>query len=189
MIPEAIKHDLQKLEHPMLFGSRSMAARSAVKEFDTKVMTRYRSMAECQTVEDFDPAIMIGAKITDKTDWDFSQKYSDHTHSYLLSAGFTHYNKNELATYTDKLTIGIYSKEYFPKPDWSFTSIFSTVPKVHVVLHSDEALFRQVWNRISPEFYYNYLWKRSPRFDCTDSMGERKLQIREIMNQLYEVAA
>lgn len=168
MIPEAIKHDLQKLEHPMLFGSRSMAARSAIVGFD--------------------PAIMIGSYITKETDWDFSQEYSDYTHLYLLSAGFTHYNKNELGTYTDKLTIGVYSKEYFPKPDWSLTSIFSTVPKVHVVLHSDEALFRKVWNRISPEFYYKYLWKRSPRFDCTDSKGERKLQIREIMNQLYEVA-
>jgi hypothetical protein len=128
---------------------------------------------------------MIGSQITNSTDWDFSQQYNDYTHSYLLSAGFTHYSKNEIGPYADDLTVGVYIKEYSAS---SLFSLFNAVPKINVVLHSDELFFRRVWDRISPEFYYRYLWKRSPQYDHIDSVGERKLRIREIMNQLYSVA-
>ena len=168
MIPEAVKHDLQELKYPMLFGSRSMATRPAVKEFD--------------------PAVMIGAQITDETDWDFSAQYSELNQDALARAGFTYWPSGA-SPYADNLTIRVYSKEYLPKLDWSLSPIFSSITKVHVVLHSDEKLFRRVWDRISPEFYYKYLWKRSPQYDHIDSKGERKLLIRKIMNQLYEVAA
>jgi hypothetical protein len=168
MIPESIKHDLQELEHPILFGSRSMAARSAV--------------------EGFDPAIMIGSQITERTDWDFSAQYSEMNQDALARAGFSYWPSGA-SPYADNLTIRVFSKEYSSKLDWSLSSIFSAPPKVHVVLHSDEELFRRVWAGISPKFYYKYLWKRSPQYDHIDSKGERKRLIREIMNQLYEVAA
>jgi hypothetical protein len=165
MIPDVMKTDIKNLGYARLFGSRSMAARPSV--------------------EGFDPAIMIGSQINDNTDWDFSQQYNDYTHSYLLSAGFTHYAKDQIGPYADELTVGVYIKEYNTS---SLFSLFNSVTKINVVLHSDELFFRRVWDRISPEFYYRYLWKRSPQYDHISSVGERKLCIREIMNQLYSVA-
>lgn len=166
MIPDVMKTDIKNLGYARLFGSRSMAARPSV--------------------EGFDPAIMIGSQINDNTDWDFSQQYNDYTHSYLLSAGFTHYAKDQIGPYADDLTVGVYIKEYSTS---SLFSLFNSVPKINVVLHSDELFFRRVWDRISPEFYYRYLWKRSPHYDeYIGPVGERKLRIREIMNQLYAVA-
>jgi hypothetical protein len=170
MIPDVMKADIKNLGYARLFGSRSMAERPAVEEFD--------------------PTVMIGSQINDSTDWDFSQQYNDYTHSYLLSAGFTHYSKKDIGPYEDDLTVGVYIKEYKPKFDMRNPLVYclDDVPKINVVLHSDELFFRRVWDRISPEFYYRYLWKRSPQYDHIDSIGERKLRIREIMNQLYEVA-
>jgi len=170
MIPEIMKHDIKELGYARLFGSRSMSSRPVV--------------------EGFDPAIMIGTQINESTDWDFSQQYSDYAHSYLVSSGFTHYSKNEIGPYADNLTVGVYIKEYKHKFDVRNPLAFclSDAPKINVVLHSDENLFRRVWDSITPEFYYKYLWKRSPRYERTDSVGERKLYIREVMNQLYAVA-
>jgi hypothetical protein len=170
MIPEIMKTDIKNLGYARLFGSRSMAARPSV--------------------EGFDPSVMIGSQINDSTDWDFSQQYNDYTHSYLLSAGFTHYAKDQIGPYADDLTVGVYIKEYTPKFNMGNLLAYrlGDVPKINVVLHSDELFFRQVWDRISPEFYYRYLWKRSPQYDHIDSIGERKQHIREIMNQLFAVA-
>jgi hypothetical protein len=143
-------------------------------------------MAARPAVKEFDPAVMIGSQVTDETDWDFSAKYSELNQDALARAGFTYWPSGA-SPYRDNLTVRVYSKEYHPKVG-RFLS-YSTITKVHVVLHSDEELFRRVWDRISPEFYYKYLWKRSPQYDHIDSKGERKLLIREIMNQLYELAA
>jgi len=163
-----IKQDIKELKSAQLFGSRSMAARSATKGFD--------------------PSFMIGAQITEETDWDFSEQYSEYTHSYLLSAGFTHYDSADLAPYGDNLTVGVYIKDYTPKSDWGLLNIFTDAPTVNIVLHSNEELFRQVWDAITPEFYYRHLWKRSPQLDHIGTMGERKLHISEMMNQLFAVA-
>jgi len=170
MIPDVMKTDIKNLGYARLFGSRSMAARPAVEEFD--------------------PAIMIGSQITDETDWDFSQEYNDYTHSYLLSAGFTHYSPDDMKSYSDELTVGVYIKEYTPKFDMRNPLAYrlGDTPKINVVLHSDELFFRRVWDRINPNFYYRYLWKRSPHYDYTGSIGERKRHIREVMNQLFAVA-
>ena len=167
-MPTEIAQDIKEIGYARLFGSRSMASRP--------------------TVEGFDPFLMIGTQITEATDWDFSQQYSDYTHSYLLAAGFAHYSKADFGPYGDDLTVGVYIKEYAPKTDWSLSNIFTNPPTANVVLHSDEDLFRRVWDAITPEFYYRYLWKRSPQLDHIDSMGERKLYISEMMNQLFAVA-
>lgn len=167
-IPTEIKQDIKQIGYAQLFGSRSMAVRPVI--------------------EGFDPAIMIGTRIAEDIDWDFSQQYSDDAHSYLLAAGFTHYNKSDFDPYGDDLTVGVYIKEYTPKTGWNLSNIFTDVTTANIVLHSDEELFRRVWDAITPEFYYRYLWKRSPQFDHIDSMGERKLRISEMMNQLFAVA-
>lgn len=170
-IPDIIKSDLASIGHPKLFGSRSMATRPAK--------------------EGFVPSVTIGSQITASTDWDFSQQYSPEIHHYLVSAGFAHYTSEQLSPYADDLTLGVYIKEYSPKWDWKNPTWFSQddIVKVNIVLHSNEALFRRVWNSIDAEFYYKYLWKRGPRFDYLDNdLCTIKSHIKEVMNQLLAIA-
>jgi hypothetical protein len=170
-IPDIIKTDLKHCGYPQLFGSRSMAARLST--------------------EDFDPDTMIGSQINSSTDWDFSQQYSDEIHMYLISAGYSSYGAEHLGPYADNLTVAVYKKDYHPK--FNLKNLFAysdaDIVKVHIVLHNNEELFRRVWDRITPEFYHNYLWKRSPRYDHIDDRYEIKSRITTIMNQLYAVAA
>jgi len=166
---EIIARDLKNLGHPQLFGSRAMSTREVIRGFD--------------------PSLQIGTQISATTDWDFSQQHSELLHSYLIDSGFTSYSKEELGAYADDLTAGVYIKEYHPPFDWKHLTIYSSdeVVTVNIVLHTDEALFRRVWSSITPEFYYKYLWKRSPRYKLLES-SETKERIREVMNQLYRAA-
>ena len=166
IVPTQMYKDLENLKTYMLFGSKSMAARPAV--------------------EGFDPAIMIGAQITDGTDYDFSAPYSEENHSILLDAGFTYWPPDRLG-YKDDLTVGVYIKKYPHKFDIKNPKIFSGVPTANVILRSDYPLFRQVWNSIDPEFYYKYIWKRSPTYDF-EEMSLTKTKICDIMNQLFRTA-
>jgi hypothetical protein len=166
---EIIARDLKNLGHPQLFGSRAMSMRKVIRGFD--------------------PSLQIGTQISATTDWDFSQQHSELLHDYLIAAGFRSYSKEELGAYADDLTAGVYIKEYHPHFNWQTLEPYSRdeVVTVNIVLHSDEALFRRVWSSITPEFYYKYIWKRSPRYEHLDS-GEARERIREIMNQLYRTA-
>lgn len=170
-IPDIIKSDLKNIGYPQLFGSRSMAIRPAVERFD--------------------PAVMIGSQISSSTDWDFSQQHSDDTHMYLISAGYSAYTAEHLGNYADDLTVSVYTKEFHPSFNLKNLVAYSDadIVKVNIVLHKDETLFRRVWERITPEFYYSHLWKRSPRYGHIDDLYEVKSNITTIMNQLYAVAS
>ena len=161
-LPEPIKSDLKAVGYPRLFGSRSMASRP-VKE-------------------NFDPAAVIGSQITDNTDWDFSQQYSEEADHYLQSAGFTVHRAEHIAPYADDLTEAVYIKGYIGSDGLLSTHC------VNIVLHNDETLFRQVWDSIDAEFYYMHLWKRSPYYAGIDDMCEIKMSIKTVMNQLYTTA-
>lgn len=169
-LPDIIKNDLKHCGYPQLFGSRSMAARPSTEDFDT--------------------AVMIGSQISSSTDWDFSQQYSDELHQYLISVGYAAYTSESLGAYADNLTVSVYVKDYHPGFSLKNPLAYfgSDVVKVNIVLHKDEELFRRVWDRITPEFYYNYLWKRSPRYRNIDDLYRIKSTITGIMNQLYAVA-
>jgi hypothetical protein len=112
--------------------------------------------------------------ISPSTDWDFSAQHSEHAHYYLISAGYYYFTNN----YCDDLTTGVYVKSFV---DYS---ISTDIISINVVLHSDEQLFRHVWNLIEPDFYYNHLWKRSPSYKYRENT-EVRINITEIMNQLY----
>lgn len=170
-IPEKLKTDLKHCGYPQLFGSRSMAIRPAVDRFD--------------------PDTMIGSQISSSTDWDFSQQYSDEIHNYLTSVGYSAYTAEHLGAYADDLTISVYAKDYHPSFSLKdpLAYLGSDVVKVNIVLHKDETLFRRVWDRVTPEFYYNYLWKRSRSYEHIDDLYEIKSKITAIMNQLYAVAS
>ncbi len=152
MIPEPLKRDIANVGYAKLFGSRSMAVRPSSASFD--------------------PAWSIGRKITNTTDWDFSQQYSEEAHNYLISVGYTHHDN---ADYMDDLTVAVYSKSV---DDY----------RVHFALHNNEELFRRVWDSISAEFYYKFLWKRSDLYAFEPRLNVKK-SIKEIMNQLYETGA
>lgn len=165
-VPTQMLHDVDQLQTYMLFGSRSMAGRPAV--------------------EDFDPALAIGSQITDETDYDFSAPYSEQNHDILISSGFAHWAPEQLG-YKDELTTGVYIKCYPHKFDMKNPDIFSGIPTVNVVLRNDYHLFQQIWNSIDPKFYYTYLWKRSSTYDLED-MSLTKTTICDIMNQLFMTA-
>lgn len=170
-IPDIIKSDLKQLGYPRLFGSRSMAVRPAQ--------------------DGFNPGATIGSQITTDTDWDFSSQYTEEAHRYLVAAGFTHYTAEAISPYADDLTTGVYIKEYVPHFDWKNPKTYSIndIVKVNIILHIDEPLFRQVWDSIGAEFYYRYLWKRSPYYDYLyGDICAIKMRIKDIMNQLYATA-
>jgi hypothetical protein len=153
-LPDTITKDFKHLDTYMLFGSRSMARKTAT--------------------ETFDPEVMIGARINRFTDWDFSAPANSANYGALTAAGYAYYPRNCLS-YADNLTQCIFSKEY------------SEGHRVHVVLRKDYALFRQVWYSIDAQFYYTYLWKRSPYYDDYE-IADKKQAICAVMNQLYATA-
>jgi hypothetical protein len=128
-----------------------------------------RSMAARPATDSFNPSVSIGNRINISTDWDFSQEYSIEAHNYLASAGYRYCTR---AVYFDDLTVGVYSK-------------LIDTNNVHFVLHKKENLFRWVWDSISTEFYYKYLWKRSDLY-LFESSDKVKITIRDTMNQLYK---
>ena len=162
-IPSPIFSDLDLLDVFSLSGSRSMAQRP--------------------DQESFSPVIMIGSQITEDTDWDFAAPHNESNHNALLSVGFTYFAPETL-DYRDDLTVGIYEKTYHPKFDMSNPLAYTSPPRAQVSLRSDYALFKQVWDSIDPQFYYNHLWKRSPNYDLCER-SEVKNTIRDILNQLF----
>jgi len=143
-----------------LFGSRSMAARPSTPSFSPK------------------------EKITlyEDTDYDFSLAFSLATASTLISRGFSVVD----SPYRDNLTSAILVKRY--KPAFSMANLRAwcddEITTVHIVMHSDEELFRKVWKCIDPHFYYLALWKRGPNLSQLSKRDATPL-ITETMNQLY----
>jgi hypothetical protein len=164
--PKEMKSDISKLGYAMLFGSRSMASRPAV--------------------EGFDPAVMIGSQITDETDWDFSAPYSEKNQDALAAAGFAYWPPGALS-YKDDLTMGVYIKTYIQEFDTKNPGFYTAAPVVNVVLRNDFYVFRQVWESMDPQFYHDYIWKRSPNY-VYQEMSLTKGKIRDIMNQLFRTA-
>lgn len=164
--PKDMMNDMSKLGYAMLFGSRSMAKRAAV--------------------EGFDPQVMIGSRIDDSTDWDFSAPYNEANHEALIEAGFIYWPPEGLS-YKDDLTTGVYIKTYPHKFDMNNPEIFSGTPTANVVLRNDFYIFRQVWDSIDPRFYHDYIWKRSPSYD-NQKMSLTKSRIRDILNQMFKTA-
>jgi hypothetical protein len=144
------------------------------KHLDTYMLFGSRSMARKAPTDTFDPAIIIGTQITHTTDWDFSAPANPDNHKALIAAGYAFCSREQLS-YADDLTHSVYSKQY------------SEGRLVHVVLRYDYALFRQVWYSIDPQFYFNYLWKRSPNYDDYE-IADKKQVICTVMNQLFSTA-
>jgi len=165
------------------FGSRSMAARK--DEYANKI-----------------DLLLNRDKITD---WDYSLPYNEEILKSFERSGFE-WKVNPHFKYmigsgpkTGKAPSSILSVsniQQMPKEIHYADSICVGVlqkekggEKVDVVLHSDEQLFRRVWNKIGTEFYYNFIWKSSPDFAFKNLPDrERPAAVNRIMNQLYWMA-
>jgi hypothetical protein len=153
----------------MLFGSRSMAARWAS--------------------ETFNPAVKIGCRIDSETDYDIAAEFNAENVTALRNAGFNSKMNNELYA-ADHLTQAISAKVIASSTDP--LNLFAYNMTVHVVLRKQNTFFMTVWDNIDAEYYYNYLWKRGPKF-ATDRYRKQnsdmvKKEIRDAMNQLYASA-
>jgi len=162
-IPDTILKEIQPIlkNEYVLFGSRSMASRPKTYSFD--------------------PQLMIGMRIDKTTDWDFSVPYSKKTSKALEALGYNKIEKEDLS-YRDDLTEVIFTKKLFsddPHDVFNYEDI-------NIVMRNDHETFVKTWNNITPEFYHNYIWKRSPRY-YNMGQGDTKDLIRVIMNLLFTI--
>jgi hypothetical protein len=168
IIPDNILQDIKQFSTYKLFGSRSMATRPDTENFSTKNL--------------------IANSIDKGTDWDFTIPCSLDNLNLLKNLGFKIAEKPDLV-YADDTTLAIAEKVYIPRFDIRnpIAYCLDFEDKVHIVLRNDYWLFNSVWDSISPEFYYNCLWKRGPYLRTLDR-GEAKRKICLTMNQLFSTA-
>lgn len=124
-----------------------------------------RRMAQLQQQKDPQfitcPQIVIDAVATD---YDFYTTMNDNTVATLQNNGFD---------------ISATSSDYFD--DEAELILFNN--NIQVVMRKDANFYRNVFERIEPWFFYQYLWKSSP------AMTERSqlFEIRRIFNQLFAI--
>ena len=149
----------------MLFGSRSMASRWAT--------------------DGFNPAVKIGCKIDDETDYDIAAEFNADNCRILLQAGFKSRDGDELYA-KDDLTQMIFTRTILSD------DIMESTTTIHIVLRKQNSFFMSVWDNIDPKYYYEHLWKRGPRFannrHYLTHKDKIKKEIRDAMNQLYASA-
>lgn len=151
----------------MLFGSRSMASRWAT--------------------DGFNPAVKIGCKIDDETDWDIAAEFNADNVVILRKAGFKSKDGDELYA-KDDLTQTIFTRTILS--DLSDDIMEDTIT-IHIVLRKQNSFFMSVWDNIDPKYYYEHLWKRGPKYTNTRYRSHKdkiKKEIRDAMNQLYSSA-
>lgn len=99
--------------------------------------------------------------ICHNTDYDFYCSYSNEVCYYLESLGFVYSYCGQIDNpYLDINAVCIY--EYLG---------------VQVVCRKDVELYNRMWKTIDPQFFYDFLWKSSPK--CTN-----RNNIGKIINQL-----
>lgn len=116
------------------------------------------------------------------SDWDFAAKWSGNNHDKLIAAGYQCLGIRQGYTwmaqepsaykeqfqYCDQLSVAFYVKEVEGL-------------SINVVLKNDMELFKKVWERISEQFFVDFIWKQGPFFVS-------KGHITQVMDQLFEVA-
>jgi hypothetical protein len=148
----------------MLFGSRSMASRWAT--------------------DGFNPAVKIGCKIDDETDYDIAAEFNADNVVILRKAGFKSRDGDELYA-KDDLTQTIFTRTILSD------DIMESTTTIHIILRKNNSFFMSVWDNIDPKYYYEHLWKRGPKYTNTRYRSHNdkiKKEIRDAMNQLYASA-
>ena len=108
-----------------------------------------------------------------EADWDFAAPNDAETLAALEKQGFT---RSKSANYFDSQTVAVYSKFDCYR-----------LHTIQVAIKKDYDLFCRVWDKVTPEFFKKYIWKRSITYRNWDANIVRD-HIKEIMNQLFEIA-
>ena len=103
------------------------------------------------------------------TDYDFYATHTPGIISFLLSSGFVETDCSKKANTLSNIYL---------LDDEAFTIVQKD--NVQVVLRNNAAFYRAVFENISPEFYYTYLWKSSPA-------APDRSQIQSIFNMLFAI--
>lgn len=122
----------------------------------------------------------LGVELTGaEADWDFAAPNDAETLAALEKQGFTRSksaNYFDSRTYSDSQTVAVYSKFDCYR-----------LRTIQVAIKKDYDLFCRVWDKVTPEFFKKYIWKRSITYRnwYADIVRDH---IKEIMNQLFEIA-
>lgn len=110
--------------------------------------------------------------VTEFTDWDFFAQYSDDGVKFLQENNFIMIldKSGEVGHYVgDDLLHSIWKNEMY---------------NIQVILRTDAKTYKEVIDRISMEFYRDYLWKSSP---TRYGSPVNKADIQAIFNQLFKI--
>lgn len=109
-------------------------------------------------------------RLSPLSDWDYAAPDNEHNRQALVEQQF----KLKTLKYKDLLTSAVYERD-------------DDLATIQVSLKSDYPLFKLVWESITSEYFYYYLWKSSPhkRFQFSDAI---RAEITEHINQLIRCA-
>lgn len=111
------------------------------------------------------------ARITFETDWDYAVQTSKSVIEYLEAQGF---DKKEESSYRDSMTEFVYEKTL---EDGS---------KIQISTRYDLGEFKDLWNSITNNFYYWYLWKRGPNKPSGDNIRGMLEDLRQMRRRLLK---
>jgi len=121
----------------------------------------------------FDPAEKILPEIYPQTDYDYALPNLSVYHKALSDDMYT---QIPLEQSTYKWSDGIdslWTKRYIDSED------YQGMKTIQIILRNDFTEFCNTWDKIKPQFWYKYLWKRSPnkpprdmRFDVMEQLIE-----------------
>ncbi len=144
--------------------------------------------------------------VTEATDWDFYATYTNDLEQLLLSLGWRPTGhavkvisaKEQVAIATMATPAALFAldaintkavtnaKAQEADDGYTFDSEVVTIyctGKCQIVLRKDAKFYHRVFESISQQFFYTYLWKSSP-----DSSYVKSLLIREYLEQLFATA-
>jgi hypothetical protein len=111
--------------------------------------------------------------VNSSTDYDLYATFSPELRDFLIANDFDNITNHDLHI-NNRIAPGKYTS------DTETVMIFER-GKCQVALKRDAEFYRSVFESISPEFYYKFLWKSSP---C----GVKRTQITPMFNALYRAA-
>lgn len=101
-------------------------------------------------------------------DKDFSYQYSKEVVEYGKSKGFTYIGVDDIYL-ADSQFMGVLKKE-----------------GVDIILHADEELVRRVWANLTPQEFYDNVYKKGPKLKDL-SIGDKRKAIIEYFNKKYDM--
>lgn len=121
-----------------------------LKKIDSAYLFGSRHMMWRPATNNFDPALSIAPHIYTQTDYDYVFPIDGIWRKALIDDGFT-----QIA----------FEQSPYPWSQGIVAFYKRSVDDVNIqaIIRNDYDAFCSMWKKIDVEFWYNYLWKRSPR--------------------------